>query len=112
MSEPQDVRWAVEYDGEADKGVIVGGTLTGEVLASQEVQFQHGPIQENGVNGIQNEEMLELLTSRLRYLNSKFPCRENSIAITHLEEAAMWLRKRTATRRAQGVEGKNEAHVS
>jgi hypothetical protein len=40
-------------------------------------------------------------------LNGKFPCRENSIAITKLEEALMWLNKRTADRVKRGVEGKN-----
>jgi hypothetical protein len=41
-------------------------------------------------------------------LNKNFPCRENSIAITRLEEALMWLDKRTANRDARGVEGFNK----
>jgi hypothetical protein len=35
----------------------------------------------------------------------KFRCRENSLAITKLEEALMWLEKRTADREARKVEG-------
>lgn len=58
-------------------------------------------------NGTTNEEVLKVLINRLQYLNGKFPCRENSIVITKLEEALMWLEKRTRDRVARGVEGKH-----
>ena len=45
----------------------------------------------------------------LKYLNDKFPCRENAITITKIEEALMWQEKRTKDRIARNVEGKNEA---
>lgn len=35
----------------------------------------------------------------------KYACRENACALTHLEEAMMWLQKRTRDRMARGVEG-------
>jgi hypothetical protein len=57
-------------------------------------------------NGTTNEEMLKVLIDRMQYLNKKCACRENSIVITKLEEALMWLEKRTAGRVARGVEGK------
>ena len=57
-------------------------------------------------NGTTNEEVLAVLIDRLRGLGNAIPCRENSIAITKLEEALMWLGKRTANRKARGVEGK------
>lgn len=44
----------------------------------------------------------------LKYLNAKFPCRENSIMITNIEEALMWNDKRTTDRLERNVEGKNE----
>jgi len=59
-------------------------------------------------DGTTNEEVIEVLIDRLNYLNGKFPCRENSLAITKLEEALMWLNKRTADRLKRGVEGKNQ----
>lgn len=37
--------------------------------------------------------------------NSINRCRENSMAITKLEEALLWLRKRTMGREQRGVEG-------
>lgn len=56
-------------------------------------------------DGTTNEEVLAMLIDRLRFLGAKLPCRENSIAITHCEEALMWLEKRTRDRAARGVEG-------
>lgn len=58
-------------------------------------------------DGTTNEELLAVLINRLNYLNGKFPCRENSIAITKLDEALLWLNKRTADRIARNVEGTN-----
>jgi len=61
-------------------------------------------------DGVTNEEVLKVLIHRIRYLNEtwqdgKFKCRENSIAITKLEEALMWLERRTTNRIERGVEG-------
>jgi hypothetical protein len=74
----------------------------------QELEFQFGPVAVSGVNGLQNEALISVLVHRLGVLNKAFPCRENSIALTHLETALLWLEKRTADRRKRGVEGKNE----
>ena len=71
----------------------------------QNLTFQNGVVPEVGRNGWQNEEMLEALIDRMKFLNGKFSCRENSIVITKLEEALMWLQKRTADRVKRGVEG-------
>ena len=57
-------------------------------------------------DGTTNEELLEVLIDRLLFLQSKFPCRENAIVITKLEESLMWLEKRTADRVKRNVEGK------
>lgn len=54
------------------------------------------------------EEMLRVSIERLSYLNQKFPCRENSLALTKMQEAVMWLNARTADRQARGVEGKHQ----
>lgn len=57
-------------------------------------------------DGTTNEEVLEALIDRLQTLNAKFPCRENSIVLTHLDSALLWLHKRTNDRLKRGVEGK------
>jgi hypothetical protein len=58
-------------------------------------------------DGTTNEEVLAVLIDRMNYLQGKFPCRENAIVITKLEESLMWLNKRTADRKARGVEGQH-----
>ena len=75
-----------------------------EVLSC--IHFQEGPIKECGVNGVCNEDLLVMVIRRLEgFQNSEFKCRENACAITKLEEALLWLRKRTMGRENRGVEG-------
>ena len=72
------------------------------------IDFQHGPVKENGVNGITSEALLAIILHRLRILNTNFPCRENSLAITNIEQGLMWLEQRTRDRLNRGVEGQNK----
>lgn len=58
-------------------------------------------------DGTTNEELLEVLINRMNFLQSKFPCRENACVITKLDEALMWLEKRTKDRIKRNVEGKH-----
>lgn len=78
----------------------------GENIVLSEIHFQEGPIKECGVNGVMNEDLLVMVIRRLEgFQNSEFKCRENACAITKLEEALLWLRKRTMGRENRGVEG-------
>lgn len=56
-------------------------------------------------DGTTNEEVIEALLDRLDTLNDKCPCEHNAHAIKHLQDALMWLERRTADRKARGVEG-------
>lgn len=68
--------------------------------------FQNGPIKEAGVNGITQEALLTIVIDRLRsFQEGPFRCRENAIALTHCEEALMWLQRRTMERIRRGIEG-------
>lgn len=71
-------------------------------------KIQNGPIKENGVNGCQVDTVIEAAKIILEGLNKQFPCRENSLAITKLDEAILWLGKRKADREKRGVEGTNQ----
>ncbi len=72
------------------------------------ISFQNGPIKENGVNGLHNEDLISIVVHRLQgFQSSEFKCRENAIAITKLEEALLWLNYRTSQREERGVEGLN-----
>lgn len=62
--------------------------------------------------GTTNEEVLEVLIDRMKCLQEKSSCRENAIVITKLEEALMWLNKRTENRIKQGVENTPNPHKS
>lgn len=80
----------------------------------QVLQFIHKELASPGnlvtvSDGTTNEEVLRVLIDRMQGLQKKASCRENAIAITHLEEALMWLEKRTADRQARGVEGTPQA---
>ena len=79
----------------------------------QILQFIHKEPKEEGStelvtisDGTTNEEVLEVLIDRMNFLQSKFPCRENALVITKLEESLMWLNKRTQDRMKRNVEGK------
>lgn len=70
------------------------------------VNFQEGPIKENGVNGVSNEDLINMIIARLEaFQRTDYNCPENAMAITKLEESLMWLRKRTNSRSKRGVEG-------
>lgn len=67
--------------------------------------IQNGPVKERGINGCQVDTVIEVAKMIIEGLNKAFPCRENSVAITKLDEALMWLDKRKRDREARGVEG-------
>ena len=93
----------------------VGGLDSGSVF----IDFQNGPINEAGYNGISNEALIAVVIDRMRGFQhgrkpdgsfdfasrGPFACKENACALTHLEESLMWLQKRTRDRMARGVEG-------
>lgn len=71
-----------------------------------DLKFQDGPIAEVGTNGVTHEALLAVLIDRLQgFQNGEYRCRENAIALTHLEDAMHWLQHRTRARSARGVEG-------
>ena len=71
-----------------------------------DVIFQNGPIPENGVNGLTQEALIAICIDRLEgFQSGAFACRENALALTKLQEAQMWLLKRTRDRMARNVEG-------
>lgn len=70
------------------------------------IEFQQGPINEYGVNGLTQEVLLAIVADRLRSFQAgQYACRENALALTKIEEAMHWLHARTRARMARGVEG-------
>lgn len=70
--------------------------------------LQNGPVKENGVNGCQVDTVIEAARLIVEGLNKQFPCRENAMVITKLDEALMWSKKRKDDREKRGVEGFNK----
>lgn len=67
--------------------------------------IQSAPVQDVGINGCQVDTIIETAKLILEGLNENIPCRENSLAITKLDEALMWLQRRKENRIKRGVEG-------
>ena len=71
--------------------------------------FQNGPIAEVGTNGLTHEVLLAIVEDRLKHFQSgPYACRENALALTHIQEAQHWLAHRTRERQAQGIEGTHQ----
>ena len=71
------------------------------------IDFQKGPIEDaDGVNGFSNEALLAIVEDRLKgFQSGQYACRENALALTHLQESMHWLHHRTRDRVQRGVEG-------
>lgn len=71
--------------------------------------IQSDPVSEVGVNGCQALDMLKYTKCLFESLNEAFPCRENALTITKIEEAIHWQDARTKDRQRRSVEGQNKA---
>jgi len=103
MDEPEfnaNHEYAILHAGEADnENEPVHTALTA-------VNFQKGPIKENGVNGCHHEDLIAIVIDRLQsFQKSSFKCVDNELAIKHLEDALWSLNNRTKNRKERGVEG-------
>lgn len=73
------------------------------------ISFQNGSVEENGVNGIHQEDLLKIVLHRLESFQAgDFKCDENDSAITSITDALNSLRHRTTSREIRGVEGTSQ----
>lgn len=80
------------------------------ILNYRLIDFQNGPINEAGVNGLTHEALLAIVADRLRAFQAgPFASRYNALALTHIEDAQNWLNRRTLERMRRGVEGTHKA---
>jgi len=73
--------------------------------SSVKFTIQSGPIKEFGVNGCQIDDVMEWVKQTIEGFNKAFPCRENWMVITKLDEALLWSAKRKLDREKRNVEG-------
>lgn len=72
------------------------------------IKFQTGGTATTERNGVFIEDLLIIAYAKLRNYNEQLPSRENSLAMTKIEEAIHWLASRKIEREARGVYGKEE----
>lgn len=85
-------------------------SIQAELIAYCDIHFQDGGLKEVGPNGITDQALLAIVLDRWRGFNDGlYRCRENSVAITKLEEALLWNAKRANDRAMRGVEGERIA---
>lgn len=82
-------------------------TPNGDEYPSQDISFQNGPRKShNSVHGVLDTDLLEIVRDRLKgFQSGEYSCRENACALTHIEEALMWMNKRVEDRIERGVLG-------
>lgn len=109
---------------ENDQGWPTGGRTQADVPSFGEnaaygerhtvllVDWQDGIVGEDGQNGAFVEDVLEAARQRLQYFQSRDTsrCRENAIALTHIETALAWLDFRTRARLLANVENSYGSH--
>lgn len=96
-------------------GMPAGGSVRGPGIV---IDWQSGPLQDDEHNDLPRNgafvlEVLAAVAGRLEHYQSvadgRFRCRENSLALTKLEEAMMWLRARLERRKAEGSLGTHKS---
>lgn len=72
-----------------------------------DIAFQKGPRNTDGsIGGVLDVDLLEIVRDRLKCFQAgEFACRENACALTHIEEALMWMNKRVEDRAERNVLG-------
>lgn len=78
-----------------------------ETHVVSEIKFQNGARKEEGnIAGVIDSALLEIVRHRLQCFQAgPFASRENACALTHIEEALMWLNRRVEDRIERNVLG-------
>jgi hypothetical protein len=104
----------VYRDGEPGPGgahhdyvVSFGSSLPESDGDGVRICFQCGPRKDpEARKGVCNADLLEIVRDQLRAFQAgPFSCRENACALTHIEEALMWLNCRAEDRAERNVLG-------
>lgn len=74
------------------------------------IQFQNGPRKvADSIHGVIDTDLLEIVRDRLKgFQQGEFATRENACALTHIEEALMWMNRRVEDRIERQVLGTNQ----
>lgn len=80
-----------------------------KLVTAADIQFQNGARKlPDSVHGVLDTDLLEIVRDRLKgFQSGEFACRENACALTHIEEALMWMNRRVEDRIERNVLGTN-----
>jgi len=86
---------------------VITDNLCGNIV---DIKFQKGARHEPySVSGVLDVDLLEIVRDRLSsFQQGDFKTRENAIALTHIEEALLWMNKRVEDRAERNVLGTNQ----
>ena len=96
-------------NGGANHSYLIVSDVGLEAPKETEIQFQNGARKlPDSVHGIRDTDLLEIVRDRLKgFQSGEFATRENALALTHIEEALMWMNKRVEDRIERNVLGTN-----
>ena len=82
-------------------------TETYEPKALVIIQLQNGARKlEDSIHGVLDTDLLEIVRHRLQcFQKGDFATRDNAVALTHIEEALMWMNRRVEDRIERNVLG-------
>lgn len=93
-------------EGLAPTEYIVSYDTGGGYIQSHALNFQDGPIPENGYNGLIDEALTVVLIDRLKHWQAgPYANEANARALLALEESMLWRVSRTLERKSRNVEG-------
>ena len=89
-----DIKWDADNNG---------------YISTQRIQMQNGARKlSNSVHGVIDTDLLEIVRHRLQcFQKGDFASRDNAVALTHIEEALMWMNRRVEDRIERSVLGTN-----
>ena len=81
-----------------------------ETKGAVAIHFQEGPRNDpSSSHGVLDCDLLEVVRDRLKcFQEGEYRCRENACALTHIEEALMWMNRRVEDRAERNVLGTYE----
>ena len=96
-------------NGGANHKYIIFADKGCQIPKKFEISFQDGSRKAlDSVSGVLDTDLLEIVRDRLKgFQQGQFATRENAIALTHVEEALLWMNKRVEYRIERNVLGTN-----
>ena len=89
-----DIKWDADNNG---------------YISTQRIQLQNGARKlKDSIHGVLDTDLLEIVRHRLQcFQKGDFASRDNAVALTHIEEALMWMNRRVEDRIEREVLGTN-----